>query len=269
MNIRLLLLLALNSILYAEPEVLEQKNVHKLACGPCALINQFQFGSEKERSILAKLKGGTPAQKAKEIIKRYGQRESPSLRDGRSVFRNDGVACPDMLRLANWVRRDKSLPELGGDYLDRGEDEELDDHLPRIHGKLKKSIDAGVMPIISLRAFGPKYYDELEEWLWDPLGSHFVTVTEVQEEIVKGEKGFRFRFADSATGKVETGYVHLSEARNFVAMRGDQRNWEWKKDRPFLLVTAPSLRLHTQKKEWFLRTIITLNYGIYFGGSDE
>lgn len=208
-------------------------------------------------------------QKAKEIIKRYGQRESPSLRDGRSVYRNDGVACPDMLRLANWVREDRGLSELEGGYLDRGEAEELSDHLPRVHEKLKKSIDAGVMPIISLRAFGPKYYDELEEWLWDPLGSHFVTIIEMQEEIAEGEKGFRFRFADSATGKIEAGYVHLSEARNFVAMRGDQRNWKWKKDRPFLLVTAPSLRLHTQKKEWFLRTIITLNYGIYFDGDEE
>ena len=35
---------------------------------------------------------------------------------------------------------------------------------------------------------------------------------------------------------------------------------EWISDRPFLLVTAPSLRLGTQAQPWHLRTIIILNF---------
>ena len=256
-------------ILVDAQETLNQDLVYKVACGPCAIVNQLQFGTEKEQDALRKLKGGSKAQKAKEIIKRYGKRQSPNYRDGRPVFREDGMSSPDLLRMVNWVRGDKSLPELAGDYLNRGENEELEDHLARVHRQLKESLDSGTKPIISFRSFTPKYYDELEEWLWSPLMGHFVTVISVPDQIEEGEKGFRFRFADSATGKIETGYAHLSEARNFVAQRGDKVNWEWKKDRPFLLVTAPSLRLKTQKSEWFLRTIITLDYGIYASDKEE
>ena len=101
-------------------------------------------------------------------------------------------------------------------------------------------------------------------WMWDPLRGHFVTVLEIQKEIAKDENGFRFRFADSGTGKVETGYAFVSEARDFTAIKGDRRNWKWLNKRPFLLVNAPSLRLKTQEKEWFLRTVITLNHAVYF-----
>ena len=257
------------SLLNAKPLVVSQGIVHKFSCGPCALVNQLQLGTEKEQDALRKLKGSSSAQKAKEIIKRYGKRQSPNYRDGRPVFREDGMSSPDLLRMVNWLRGDKSLSELAGDYLNRAENEELEDHLARVHRQLKESLDSGTKPIISFRSFTPKYYDELEEWLWSPLMGHFVTVISVPDQIEEEEKGFRFRFADSATGKIETGYAHLSEARNFVAQRGDKVNWEWKKDRPFLLVTAPSLRLKTQKSEWFLRTIITLDYGIYASDKEE
>ena len=227
-------------------------------------MNHLQFGTVKERAAFEKLKGETAAAKAKEIIKRYGRRESPTYRDGRAVFREDGMTWQDMGRLANWVRRDRGLPKLSENYLDREKNEGLDDHLARVHGQLKKSLDAGVNPIISFRAFAPKFYEESDKWMWDPLRGHFVTVLEIQKEIAKDENGFRFRFADSGTGKVETGYAFVSEARDFTAIKGDRRNWKWLNKRPFLLVNAPSLRLKTQEKEWFLRTVITLNHAVYF-----
>lgn len=252
------------SLLGAEPVVLHQDFVHRAGCGPCALVNQLQFGTDAERAVFEKLKGETAAAKTKEIIKRYGGRESPTFRDGRAVFRKDGVTWQDMGRLANWVRGDRGLPKLSENYLDRKKNEDLGDHLARVHEQLKRSLDAGVKPIISFRAFAPKFYEENDQWIWDPLLGHFVTLLEIQEAIAEGEKGFRFRFADSATGKIETGYAFLSEARNFVAIKGDQRNWKWVDKRPFILVNAPSLRLKTQEKEWFLRVIITLNHAVYF-----
>ena len=88
-------------------------------------------------------------------------------------------------------------------------------------------------------------------------------MTAVPERIDDGEKGFRFTYADSFTGRLETGYAHVDEARNFTAAKGDEKRWEWLTDRPFLLVTAPTLRLSTQKQPWQLRTIITINYAVY------
>lgn len=250
--------------LLAEPSVLNQNFVHENGCGPCALINQLQFGTEAEQTVFQKLEGKTAAAKAKGIIKRYGQRRSPTLRDGRAIFRTEGMTWEDVTRLANWVRGDRGLPKLSETYLDRQKNEPLSDHLRRVHKTLKKSLDAGVKPIISFRSFTPKFYEETDQWIWDPLMAHFVTIIEIQNDIIEHEKGFRFRFADSATGNVETGYAHLSEARNFVAIKGHQRAWKWVKQRPFLLVNAPSLRLRTQEQKWFVRTIITLNHAVYF-----
>lgn len=262
-------LLFISPLLFAEPMVLHQNFVHREGCGPCALVNHLQFGTEQERAVFEKLRGKTAAAKAKEIIKRYGRRQSPTYRDGRAVFREDGVTWEDMTRLANWVRGDQDLPKLSGNYLDRKKNEDLGDHLARVHGSLKKSLDAGVKPIISFRAFAPKFYEENGLWIWDPLKGHFVTILEIQAAIAEGEKGFRFRFADSGTGKIETGYAFISEARNFVAIKGDRRNWKWVDKRAFLLVNAPSLRLGTQEKEWFLRVIITLNHAVFFDPEAE
>ena len=219
--------------------------------------------------MFKKFRGETAAAKAREIIKRYGQRQSPTDRDGRAVFRKDGVGWQDMTRLANWVRKDRGLPKLSGGYLDRKKNEDLGAHLARVHGLLKTSLDSGVKPIVSFRAFAPKFYEENDLWIWDPLAGHFVTLLEIQEEIAEGEKGFRFRYADSGTGKIETGYIYLSEARNFVAIKGGRRDWKWVDQRPFLLVQAPSLRLRTQEQDWFLRVTITLNHAVYFDPAEE
>ncbi len=77
------------------------------------------------------------------------------------------------------------------------------------------------------------------------------------------EMGFRFGYADSATGRIDYGYAYVDEARDFIAAKGNAEKWEWLHDRPFLLVTAPSLRLRTQTVPWSARTIIILNYAIY------
>jgi hypothetical protein len=90
-----------------------------------------------------------------------------------------------------------------------------------------------------------------------------VTVVEVPASLPENEKGFRFGFADPYTGRVEYGYVHAEEARNFTAARGNAEVWEWVTDRPFPLVTAPSLRLKTQDAPWFARTLITLNHAVF------
>ncbi|MGJ8695465.1 MAG: hypothetical protein ACSHYF_04055 [Verrucomicrobiaceae bacterium] len=244
-------------------EVLSQKAVHAEGCGPCALVNQLRMGGAAERAGYEKLPGKTAEAKARGIIGKYGNRVSPTYRDGRAVFRKSGVTWQDMQRLANWVRSDVGLPELEEAYLDRKKDEGLDPHLKRIHGLLKGSLDEGVMPIISFRSFGASYTEEGGGWLWKPLYGHFVLMTEIQEELAEGEKGFRFRFADSATGQVETGYAHLSEARNFTAVKGSQKDWVWAPNRPFLVVTAPTLRLKVQDHEWYARTFITLNHAVY------
>jgi hypothetical protein len=135
-----------------------------------------------------------------------------------------------------------------------GRDEPLEAHLRRIHGLLGGSIRRGVPVVTSIRSFAPRPPAAGGEPVWTGLDGHYVTVTAVQERIDDGEKGFRFTYADSFTGKLETGYAWVDEARNFTAAKGDAKRWEW--------VTAPSMRLSTQKQPWHARTIIILNFAI-------
>ena len=120
------------------------------------------------------------------------------------------------------------------------------------------------MPVItSFRSFAPSWNEKKKEWEWEGLFQHFVAVVSVQETLAEGEKGFSFAYADSHTGRLEHGYANIDEARNFTAAKGNTERWVWRTDRPFLLVTAPSLRLKTQEQPWYVRTIITLNYGVF------
>jgi hypothetical protein len=242
--------------------VVSQKPLGVNACGPCAVVNALLRAKPPYRDVLESLEGDTPAEKARTLIGRFGKTPSKAY-DGEMAYQPErGITWVDMTACLNALLKDRQAPSLEGSYLDRRRDEPLGDHLRRIHGILAASIRKGMPVVTSVRSFAPKPKKEGEH-VWTGLNGHYITITAVQERIDKDEKGFRFMYADSFTGRLDTGYAHVDEARNFTAAKGDAKRWEWVSDRPFLLVTAPSLRLSTQKQPWHLRTIIILNYAVY------
>ncbi|MDA7888700.1 hypothetical protein N9A86_04910, partial [Akkermansiaceae bacterium] len=174
-----------------------------------------------------------------------------------------GINWADMIHLTNWVRKDVGLPELQGAYLRRSPPEDGHSHVKRIHQLFKSSIDGGVLPIINFVSQTAYKDPESGKLLWGSLMGHLCTLMEVQEKLAKNEQGFRFRYADSDTGKIETGYLSFSQARNFAAFDGDPIKGKWVKHRPFLVVTAPALDLKTSDQDWHTRTEIVMNYAVY------
>ena len=259
----LILWLLITTLLHGDPRILEQKNVATYACGPCSIINQVLLSTPAERAGYEKIPGKTAAAKAKSIIEKYAQRPSLTYGDNKPTMREKGINWADMIHLTNWVRRDVGLPLLKGDYLRRRPSEAGAKHVRRIHKTFKDSIDGGVLPIINFISQTAYQDPDTKEWLWGSLMGHLCTLMEVQEDLSESELGFRFRYADSDTGKIETGYLHFSQARNFAAFSGDPVNGQWVKQRPFLVVTSPSLNMTTSNENWHTRTEIVLNYAVY------
>ena len=245
-----------------EPPVVAQTSLGENACGPCATVNALLRAKAPWRNALKSLEGETPLNKAQDLVRRFSRSPSDAYAGEMAYDSKRGITWRDLTICFNALLSEHQAPPLKGDYLDRQSDESLEDHLRRVHGILATSIRKGMPVITSVRSFAPEPR-EGGDHAWKGLDGHYIVVTAVQDRIDDGEKGFRFTYADSFTGKREHGYANFDEARNFTAAKGDAKIWEWRTDRPFLVVTAPSLRLGTQNQPWHLRTIITLNFAVY------
>jgi hypothetical protein len=242
--------------------VLTQTAIGERASGPCALVNCFRWGDAKLGALIDRVPGRTDHDRAHHIIKKYGGRPSEENGDGKLRYDEKmGSSWVDMCYLVNDLLRDHDLKAVQGNYLDRGKDEGLRRHLQRVHRLLAQSLDAGFPPIVSVRAFYAKDYGN--EFKWDSLEVHWVTLVEIAPVLAANEMGFRFGYADSATGRIDYGYAYVDEARNFAAAKGNFAKGEWLDNRPFVVVTAPSLRLLTEAVPWSSRTTIILNHAIY------
>jgi hypothetical protein len=245
-----------------KPFVLTQAEVGENACGPCALINSLSRGDDQLKRLLERLPGKTSHDKLRQLIKDYGSKPSEEYKGKKPRYQEaSGITWVDMRHFVSDLFADRDLGPIQGSYLDRDKKEPLADHLQRVHRLLARSLAAGFPPVLSIRSFYAK--DQGKEFRWEGLHGHWVTLVEIPKELAENEKGFRFGYADSVTGKVEYGYVYYDEARSFAAAKGNAEKWEWLHDRPFLCITAPSLRLLTQTAPWSARTVIILNYAIY------
>lgn len=244
------------------PPLVKQARLGENACGPCAVVNALLHAAGPYRGIMGTIEGESPHAKAEDLIRRFSSTPSEAY-DGEMAYAPErGITWVDLAVCLNTLLAGRGIPPLENSFLDRHKDEALDEHVRRIHHLLAESIRKGMPVVTSIRSFAPKQRDDGKHE-WAGLHGHYITILSVQERVADGEMGFRFTYSDSFTGKIETGYAFADKARNFTAAKGDGKQWEWVPDRPFLLITAPTLRLGTQKQPWHLRTIITLNHAVY------
>lgn len=245
-------------------EIVRQKSIDKFACGPCAILNAINFADASLGLDSSRIEGETNETRVRTIIEQFGSRDSLVHADSKRFNgRYTGTAASDLVMIFNEILEstEHSL-RVSGLYLNRRENESQAGNLARIHVMIKESIDQGLPVVFSVRAFTARFNEPKDKFLWEALTTHYVVIDRVQPELKDNEKGFAFEYLDSNSGQREYGYIHLGEARNFTAARGNAEHWKWIPDRPFCLVTAPSLRLGTQKQKFHLRTIITANYVI-------
>jgi hypothetical protein len=241
--------------------VLRQGDLDSNACGPACLVNVLQFGDAACRKALASLPGDTPAQKAAAVLERFGGQPSADYGEGLRK-RPDGISCPD---LADIVKEAVAPAELTakGEFLDRRDSEADHTFLHRVHGLLAEPLRAGRPPLVSLRSFATGAdASQPDGYTWHGVSHHFVVVTRVPAKLADHELGFPFEFIDPASGRVESGFMYLERQRAFLAAKGNNARYEWKRGSPFLVVLAPTLALGTDAQPWWARSIVTLNYVI-------
>ncbi len=245
-----------------------QGDLDATACGPISVVNALALGDAACRRALADLRGDSNVRRAEDLLERFASRPSRDYGEG-TRRRRDGISCADLADLLGEAVAQSGL-KATGQFLDRRPNEADGAYLRRVHGLLSQALRERRPPIVSLRSFAvaadPKFPDG---YSWNGVLNHFVVVTRVPAKLADHEWGFTFEFVDPQTARTESAYVYLERERPFVAAKGNDSKYEWKDGSPFLLVTAPTLPLATNRQTWWSRTIITLNYAITLQTLDE
>jgi hypothetical protein len=253
--------------------VVSQADVGENSCGPCAIYNAMANGSRELQEAVARFSGNSPQARVQELINRWGKLPTKVYKDNRGRYTPaHGIASTDMTDLTNDVLSAFGKIRVTGGYADRRKDEKQEDHLNRLFRIFRASLEAGFPPIVEIRSFSARPAGD--EFQWNGILGHYVAILEVTQFDAKHERGFVFKYADSYTGCVETGYIHI-ESRNFTATRDfsveddGTEKWEWISEYPYLTVASPTLVLGTDKEKWHSRTILALRYAICAGGSEK
>lgn len=278
-------ILAIASALCAEPTVpkkdasnftvVSQLNISNTVCTGCSLYNMLANGRPEFQKIAKSLPGESPEGRVRHLIDKYGAGPSAVYPNrARYSDKTGGLAAEDMHGFVNDCLKEFRQKPLATDYLDRKDGESPAQHLRRIHALLLKSLKAGVPPIINVRSYVANTNKEGDDFHWNGLSGHSVTLLDIDPDLRDSDKGFRFWYAESDNGKekgsVESAYASLEETRPFAAPReftvspaDNKEKWVWKPNSPFLVVTAPSLSLRTHKEPGHKRTLITLRHAVY------
>ncbi|HVJ66849.1 MAG TPA: hypothetical protein VM510_02630, partial [Caulifigura sp.] len=175
--------------------IIKQESIGSMACAPCAVLNMAANGSEDLKRCAFALPGNAPEQRVQSLIEQYCSKPSVVYSDKRTRYTaKHGIAPEELADVVNDFLDSKADVQVAGSYLDRLKNEPAEKHLRRIWSLFRKSLDAGVPPIIEIRSFAAR--PSGSDFKWEGLMGHFVVVTEL-DPIGEGEKGFRFRFADS------------------------------------------------------------------------
>lgn len=182
------------------------------ACGPAAVLTAFRFGNEGWQKAAEALGGETDRQRLRKIILEIGMRPSKSL-GGRPRWSKSGVNVADLCDMANEMSAGRYLPRLDYEILILNPKETQQVLLKRVHGRLEKSLDKGVPPIVSIRRFVKK------KGQWEVIEGHFVTVISVPRKLEKGATSFPVVYLDPWGARRCEGRMAISD-KEFLSGNG-------------------------------------------------
>ena len=232
-------------------------------CAPASLLNALKFGDPKCVQSYRDILGQTDATKLRYIIDRYFRTRPSLVSKGEMRWGFHGVFVRDFEAAANDLLREKNLKPCRSEFLDRNEKETSGEHLSRIHHWMKKSLQSGFPPILSLRSFLVKRRQENNnDPKWEIGYHHFVLVHSLPEKLPQGASGFEAAAADPNGPRLGNIYIHLEpNGQPFSALKGNEIRGRWLSGRPFLLVAAPGMTsLRPANLEWSERFIVTVNF---------
>ncbi len=250
-------------------EVVAQKGIGDMACGPCAVLDTFRFGNTALTNLAAHLPGDKLSDKVKYLIATYGGRNSSLFSDQLRYTPDDGMWNEDMAPFINDVLKDHSVPlTVSGEYLARQPGETAGHHLARVHDLMDASIKAGFPPVLGLHGYVA--HRKFIRYYWNQLDGHFVTVVRVAP-LSRAAPGFSMWVADPNKGRILQTFVYAERNRPFTAItaiKADRRNNEkdtWSSGYPFLLIISPELEdtVDTDSAKWHERTVCIVEYLVH------
>lgn len=197
-------------------QMADQRLIDPRACGPCAIYHALLFGPGKAGEVAQALPGRNAAEKVRHLLDTYGSLPS-TVRPNHSLQNHRGMHWQDAAVFMNAILADHDGPTLASGYLHRAPGEPQPDHLRRVHGLLKASLDAGWPPVVAIRSYVADWNRNRGVVEWRTGESHYVTLTSIGDLAGPEDGGFEFRYADSFRVGIHQGFVLIERQRDFEA----------------------------------------------------
>ncbi len=233
------------------------------ACGPASLLNVLKFGNESCRGAYQELLGGGDETRLRYLVDRYFRTRRSVVAPGQTRWGMHGVFARDLA--AGWreLFEEHGCGPVNEAFLDRIPGETDGEHLRRAHGWMRVSLEAGVLPVLSLRAFAVKRREETgHEPRWEVMRHHFVAITSVPARLADEAWGFEGEGIDPATGKTCRFFLHEEpHGHPFTALKGNEVEGEWLGGREFLLLTSAEIpTLRPRHLAWSERFVVAAHF---------
>lgn len=249
------------------PQVLQQSEIGKNGCGPCAVINSLQFAQNSK--ALNALDGKSSLEKARSFIATYGNALSIPYGAARTAYSDaNGTADVDLDSMVRRFFEDNKMPPVIGCHIQRKENETGTSFVKRFRDLVSHSIDRGFHPVLSVRALAAEYNKSEDRYFWSSKGGHCIAIHSIGKI---GNKGLSVTidFSDSLSGELQSGLVYLELDRpaqvplTFTVNDKGNEQWNWVKNDETLTFIAPIMPLGTKRTKWMERTFIAMRYLIY------
>ncbi len=172
-------------------------------CAPASVFNALSLGPPELRAAIERLDGATIADKYRTFFERIVRKPSEANRGTRPRTSAKETALADVRFILADAVEGASAPRYRGDFALRADGEPLGWATARIHGQLKRSLRAGVLPILSYAGHH---------------GAHSVAVLGVTEGLVDGSIGVRY--FDPFFGEPFTLWTREETKKSFSALDG-------------------------------------------------
>lgn len=191
---------------HATFDFVDQKNGIGNSCGPAALLNAFGSGSSQWQAAYHKVPGQSDRARIASVIKSWGQAPSETLPNRTRWQRKGGINFTDLAIVANEMRQLQwNLPKIKSELFFAGSEKNSQKVLQQAHKHLRKSLQKGLPPILSVRRF------VLRDNQWQSVHGHFVVLTALPNKLAKGSSSFPIEFLDSSGAISHRGEVRMAD----------------------------------------------------------
>lgn len=260
----LLALTSLSSLLHAQEQPVSNNRAYDQfiagegACFPTCILNSLLYGDDRFAIVLDSIPGKSNKEKLRYIIENQGGEKSLGNPQRKVFEKASGVMIRDNAPFFNAVLALNSNERVSGMLANRNPNESARDHLIRIHQTLKRSLSAGVPPIVSLRAIAARRSNNGTFDSWKAVRAHAIVINKIPNELKINQDGFSFGYIEPAGGVEKEGYLFPEQFRDFSAQNSidaiELHNM------PFLNTLMPSLNLQENNIDWYVRGIIVVDF---------